>query len=500
MLAAGITHVELLLLLLVSVVMLFAVAAKRIQIPYPIALVIGGLLLGFVPHVPRPQLAPDIVFLVFLPPLLFSASFQISWRDFRNNLVSILMLAFGLVGFTIWGCGLATKSLFPGFTWPLGLVLGSVIATTDAIAATATAKRLGLPRRITDLLEAESLVNDGSGLLALKFTAAIVVSGVTPTFGGGVLQLAYLIAAAVVIGLCVGVVVHYFQRKISDAPIEITITLVAPYVTYLAAESAHCSGVLATIACGLYLGRHRSRFFSLDARIEASAFWHTLDFILNGLVFLLLGLQLPAILADIRSLTVRSVILDGAIFSLVVIVLRLLWVFPGAWFSAKFRQHVLRAKVEPPQGREVFLVGWAGMRGVLALAAAISLPDRLQNGAPFPQRSLIIFLTFCVILTTLVVQGLTMPALIRRLGLAGLGRSRREESWARRQMIEAALSFLQGKELSDPDLAHGDAEALVLYYQRELQVNADSSTPDEETSRRQLKNGGNWAGVAKHRT
>jgi monovalent cation/hydrogen antiporter len=484
--ASGITHFEVLLLLLLSLVTVLAVAAKRIQIPYPIVLVIGGLLLGFVPHVPRPHLAPNVVFLVFLPPLLFSASFQISWRDFRGNLVSIVVLAFGLVGFTIWGCGLFTKSVFPGFSWPLGLVLGSVIATTDAIAATATAKRLGLPRRITDLLEAESLVNDGSGLLALKFTAAIVVSGVTPSFAAGSLQLLYLIAGAVAVGLVAGVVVRYVQRLISDAPIEITITLVAPYVTYLCAEAAHCSGVLATIACGLYLGRHRSLFFSLEARIEASAFWHTLDFILNGLVFLLLGLQLPEILADIRGLSLHTVIIDGALFSGVVIVLRLLWVYPGAWFSTQFKRSILRVAAEQPPGREVFLVGWAGMRGVLALAAAISLPERLQNGAPFPQRSLLIFLTFCVILATLVFQGLTMPALIRRLGLAGLGRSRDEEAQARRQMIEAALLFLREQGQSDPIFAE-DAKALESYYERELHMVGTPTSVVEQTSRGQAE-------------
>src|SRR5581483_11710901 len=219
-------------------------------------------------------------------------------------------------------------------------VLGAVVATTDPISATATARRLGIPRKITDLLEAESLVNDGSGLVALKFTAALVITGVTPSFALGFAELIYLIAAGIAIGLAVALVVHRVQRRITDAPIEITISLVTPYVAYLAAESAHCSGVMATLACGLYLGRRSSGFFSLHARIESAAVWNTLDFILNGVVFLLLGLQLPYILSDIRPLSLRGLVFDGALFSVLVILLRLVWVYPGAWISSQFRQRL----------------------------------------------------------------------------------------------------------------------------------------------------------------
>lgn len=473
---AGLHSFEPVLLILLALVAALAVAAKRIQIPYPIVMVIGGLLLSFIPHVPQPHLAPDVVFLVFLPPLLFSASFHISWRDFRNSLVSIVLLAFGLVGFTVYGVALTTRSVLNGFDWKLGLVLGSVVATTDAIAATATAKRLGLPRHITDLLEAESLVNDGSGLLALNFTVAILVSGATPTVVGGVLQLAYLIAAAVVLGIAAGYIVRFFQTRISDAPVEITISLVTPYVVYLSAEAIHCSGVLATIACGLFLGRHSSGFYSLHARLESSAFWRTLDFILNGLVFLLLGLQLPSILSDIRGMGLRELCVDGLLFCAIVIGLRLLWVYPGAWLSQQIRHRILQQKVTPIDKREVFLVGWAGMRGVLALAAALSLPEKLNNGSPFPQRSLILFLTFCVIMATLVFQGLTMPTLIRTLGLAGRSESAQEETWARHQMIHAALDFLKRSKEQDPSIAEA-ADTLADFYTRELSL---SDKPDAD--------------------
>ncbi len=464
----GINHVELILLALLLLVAALAFLAKRLAIPYPIVLVIGGLCLSLVPQAPRVSLDPNVVFFMILPPLLFSAAFHTSWREFRNNLVSIFMLAFGLVGFTIYGVAAFTHWMLPGFDWKLGLVLGAVVATTDPISATATARRLGIPRKITDLLEAESLVNDGSGLVALKFTAALVVTGVTPSFIVGVGELLYLIFVGVVIGLLVGILIHHVQRRISDAPIEITISLVTPYVAYLAAEGAHCSGVMATLACGLYLGRRSSGFFSLHARIESSAVWNTLDFMLNGIVFLVLGLQLPSILSAIQGFSLRALVIDGALFSLVVILLRLIWVYPGAWISSQIRRQLHLQRVDTFSSAGIFIIGWSGMRGVLALAAAIALPERLNSGAPFPQRNLVIFLTFCVIFATLVLQGLSLPTLIRRLGLTGVSGIRGEEELARRDMIAAALASL---EHSGQDSARDQLEIreqLERYYRRRL--------------------------------
>ena len=438
--AAEISHLELVLLALLFLVAGLAVLAKRLHIAYPIALVISGLIVSFIPHVPRISLDPNVVFLIILPPLVFSAAFHTSWRDFRGNLVSILLLAFGLVGFTVLGVAVATTWMLPGFDWRSGLVLGSVVAATDAIAATATAKRLGLPRGIVDLLEAESLVNDGSGLVALRFTLAMVVTGVTPSFVQGTAVLTYLVLAAIAIGLVIAVGVRLLLSHINDAPVEITISIITPYIAYLAAESAQCSGVLATLACGLYLGRRSSDFYSLHARIEASAVWRTLDFVLNGIVFLMLGLQLPLVLAQIHGVSTWTLVIDGALFSAIVILLRMVWVFPGAWLSSQIR-HFIRQRVEPLSPKLVFLVGWAGMRGVLALAAAMSLPFTLKNGAPFPERNLIIFLAFCAIFATLVVQGLSLPALIRWLNLPGTP-GQQEEDLARREMIAAALESL----------------------------------------------------------
>lgn len=448
-----IQQLEPILILLLLCVVGFGLLAVRLKIPYPILLVMGGLVLSFVPGIPKFQLEPDIVFLGVLPPLLFAAAFTTSWRDFRYNLVSIALLAFGLVGFTVAGVALISRWILPGFDWRLGLVLGAVVSTTDAIAATSIAKRIGLPQRIIDILEGESLINDASGLLALEFAVAIVVTGQTPSVMEGTGRLLYLVIGGVAVGLILGKLIDLLERHIDDAPIEITISVVTPFVAYLAAESIHSSGVLAAVACGLFLGRRSATYFSSVVRIEAWAFWRTLTFVLNGIVFILIGLQLPYIHSRIENLSLADLILRGGLFSLLIIVLRLIWVFPGAYASFYIRRKVLKQRESTPSKRGIFIVGWTGMRGVVALAAAISLPVTISNGMPFPQRDVILFLTFCVIFVTLVLQGLTLPALIRRLGVAPHPLAKCEEIEARKIMIEAALDTLEkSPDRTEPDM------------------------------------------------
>src|SRR6476619_6508848 len=440
---SSIQSVESVLLLLLLFVAGFTLLARKLQTPYPIVLVVAGLVLSLLPGIPRVTLNPDVVFLVVLPPLLFSAAWLTSWRDFVYNLVSISFLAFGLVGFTVLGVAGAAHYAFPGFDWRLGVVLGAVIATTDAIAATSIAKRIGLPQRVVDVLEGESLLNDATGLLALEFGLAIVVAGRTPTITSGFLRLAYLTAAGIVVGLLIGAIIHWLEHHIDDGPIEITISLMIPYAAYLAAEFIHASGILAVVACGLYLGRGSAHFFSPAVRIQANAVWNVFTFITNGFVFVLIGLQLPLVREGIRDYTYGSLLLYGGLFSVLVIVLRLFWVFPGTMLSYWIRRNVLRQNETRPPARQIFVTGWTGMRGVIALAAALSLPESLADGSPFPQRNLIVFLTFSVILVTLVLQGLTLPALIRALGLAGATGPNCEEMEARRIMAEAALEQLE---------------------------------------------------------
>jgi monovalent cation/hydrogen antiporter len=440
---------EIISLLLLFTVVVFATLARKLETPYPIVLVIGGLLLGFVPGMPHVPLNPDVIFLVFLPPLLYGAAWNTSWDDFRYNLTSIAFLAIGLVAFTVAAVALIAPLVLPGFDWRVGFVLGAVVASTDSIAATSIARRVGLPKRIVDVLEGESLANDATGLLALEFGTAIVIFGQVPTIGSAILRLTYLGVAGTLIGLLIARIVEWFEVQIDDAPIEIAISVFVPYSAYLAGELIHASGVLSVVAAGLYLGRKSSRFFSPSVRLQATSVWNALVFILNGFVFILIGLQLPYVLGEIGGFTRSQLLLYGAAFSALLIVLRLAWTFPGAHLAYLVRIRILKQNEVGPGARQVFVVGWTGMRGVIALAAAISLPRTLANGAPFPQRSLIIFLTFSAILVTLVLQGLTLPSVVRALGIAGTPGVACEQDEARGLIIEAALAYLDERRAKD---------------------------------------------------
>ena len=483
----GIHAAELIALLLLVLVVAFAVLAQKIRTPYPIVLVIAGLGLSFLPGIPKVQLNPEVVFLVVLPPLLYSGAWQTSWRDFRENFVSIFMLAVGLVAFTAIGVAFAAPWVFAGFDWRLGLVMGAVLSTTDAIAATAIARRLGLPKRIVDILEGESLVNDATGLVALTFAVALVVTGERPTVAQGILRLTYLILAGIAIGLVIGLVVEWFERRLDDGPIEITVSIVVPYIVYLAAEAAHASGVMAVIACGLYLARKSSEFFSPTVRIQAWAVWDSLTFVMNGLVFMAIGLQLPYVIGELKDYKLSSLVLDGLALSVILILLRLIWMYPGAYMANLIRRKVLGQKVAMPGLRQIFVVGWTGMRGVVALAAAISLPEALDNGAAFPQRNMIIFLTFAVIIVTLVGQGLTLPPLIRALGLSGGIASHEEEHKARQKILRAALARLNQERENDSDEFAEVYDSLVKMYETKIDKFADDHTPQTMRARNHME-------------
>ena len=480
----GLHEVETVFLLLLVLVAVFAIIARRIQIPYPIVLVVAGLAISFVPGLPRISLDPNVVFLVILPPLLYSGAWLTSWREFRFNLVSIALLAVGLVAFTVWGVATFADRFIPGLGWKEGFLLGAVVSPTDAIAATSIARRLGLPRGITDILEGESLVNDATGLVALEFGVMMLVEGHTPTVGAGLLRMLWLIVGGCGIGLMIGVVAAWFERWVDDPPVEIVLSLVVPYVTYLAADGAKASGVLAVVACGLYMSRKSAVFFSARTRIQVSAAWQSLTFVLNGIVFVLIGLQLPYVVEGIRGQGVKGLIVYGAVFSVVLIVLRMVWMYPGAELAYQIRKRVLKQKLERRGAKAVFVVGWTGMRGVVALAAAISLPETLGNGQPFAAKNLIVFLTFSVIVVTLVLQGLTLPPLIRALGLAGDGGSRIEEETARRLVLQEVIAQLQDWRLSageDSATAHEYEDLLDQYGDRLEEL--DGGTEGDRESR-----------------
>jgi CPA1 family monovalent cation:H+ antiporter len=299
-----------------------------------------------------------------------------------------------------------------------------------------------MPQRIVDILEGESLLNDATGLLALQFGVEMVVEGTTPTLGRGLLEFAWLAIGGVLVGLAIGFLVSWLERWVDDGPVEIALSLIVPYATYLAGDAVKASGVIAVVTCGLLVSRRSSNFFSPRVRLQAVAVWEALEFLLNGFVFVLIGLQLPYVLSGIRGWSRLSLVGYGLAFSGILLALRMLWMFPasqGAWWV---RTRIAHQRYEKPAASQVFVLGWTGMRGVVALAAADSLPLTLDDGSPFPQRSLILFLTFSVILLTVVVQGLSLPWLIRALGLPTQDVSFCEEGQARQLMMRAAIDFL----------------------------------------------------------
>ena len=481
-------HVDYIVVLLLA--LLFAVAAvagfaRRFAVSYPIALVIFGLLCSLLPHVPRIPLPPSVVFLVILPPLLYIAAWQTSWREFKYNLLSIAGLAVFLVFFTAIGVAFAAKWWLPGFDWRLGFLLGAVVSPTDAVAATSIARRVGMPQKIVDLLEGESLLNDATGLLALQFGVEMVVEGTTPTIGRGLLDFAWLTIGGALVGLAIGFVVIWLEQWVDDGPVEIALSLIVPYATYLGGEAVHASGVIAVVACGLLISRRSSKFFSPGVRLQAIAVWDALEFLLNGFVFVLIGLQLPYVLAGIHGRSKLGLLEAGIAFSVILVMLRMAWMFPASRAAWWVRTHIARQTYEKPRLNQVFVVGWTGMRGVVALAAANSLPLTLDDGSPFPQRNFIIFLTFSLILVTLVLQGLSLPWLVRTLGVSRRDTSFCEAGEARQLLLRAAIDFLGERRNSAQ--GEGDVhlyEDLLHQYEHKIEeitvCGPDGKPPEEE--------------------
>ena len=460
---------ELILLVLVAFMAALTAVAQRLKVPYPIVLVVGGLALSLVPVFPDITLNPNFIFLVVLPPLLYASALQTSWREFRDNLFTILLLAFGLVAFTVAGVALGARLLLPGFDLASGAVLGAVVSATDTIAASSVGRRVGLPRDLIEIIEGESMVNDAASLVALQFALGIVVSGSVPSFLGGAVELLILIVGGVAAGLVVGKVVYLLQRPVSGSAEQTLVSLATPYVAYLLAESMHASGVLATVCCGLYLGRKSSEAFTSEARLESQAVWNTIEFVLNGFVFMLIGLQLPRVLDLMRPLDWPHLLEGSAFISLLLLGLRMAWIYPVAHLASFVRKRLLRQHDSMEvNNRRAFVIGWAGMRGVLTLAVALSLPETTSAGAPFPHRDAIIFLAFAAILVSLTGQGLTLPWIIRKLRVCASAGMLEEERRARRTLIKAALKMLEHLRLETPEQAQVTTELIERYYRQRL--------------------------------
>ncbi len=430
---------EVVLFLLLCAVALGWVA-RRLNFPYPIALVIGGAALGFLPELPQLPFDPQFILVLVLPPILYQTALLTSWRDFKANIGPISLLAVGLVIATTLAVGAALRFVVPDIPWAAAFVLGAIVSPPDAVAATAIMTRLNVPRRVVTILEGESLVNDASGLVLYKFAVAAVLTGAF-SFLDASAQFVGVAIGGMIIGVLLGRFFVFIHRHLGDVFIEVLMTLSVPYITYILAESLHVSGVLAVVAAGLVRGRYSPEIVSAEMRIIARSVWNLLVFLLTSLVFILIGLQLSGIVGRLTGYSATELVLYGTLVSAVAIAVRFAWIYPATYLPRMLSAR-LRERDPAPAEAELFIMSWCGMRGIVSLAAALALPLALEGGAPFPGRDLIIFLTFVVIAVTLVVQGLSLALLIRTLRVGTDWSEHEEEQHARFALGKAAIAAI----------------------------------------------------------
>jgi CPA1 family monovalent cation:H+ antiporter len=451
---------------LLGAVTVLAGVARHVGLPSPIVLVVCGLLVGLVPGLPSVALDPDLVFFVFLPPLVYGAGFNSSPRDLRAQARRIGVLAIGLVAASTAAVAVAIKLVVPGFGWPEAFVLGAILAPTDPVAAVSIMSRLRVDPRLSAVIEGESLVNDGTGLVLYRLAVGATVSGTFSVLDGA-WQLVATGTGGVLVGLAVGWLISRLRGRVDDVPIEITLSLFTPYAAYIAAEALGASGILAAVSVGLYLGARSEGLFSATARIEAQGFWNALMFILESSLFLLMGLQIRDVVNGIEDLDAGRVTLTVLVTLVVVLGLRVAWMFSVG--PALRRAIPGDPREEPPElsAGERLVAGWAGMRGAVSLAAALAIPATVDGGDPFPQRPLIVFTVFCVIVVGLLLQGLTLPALIER---TGIGRAEADEAadeaLARAAAAEAALQRLREMEADEHEDDRATEHLRELYEAR----------------------------------
>jgi len=436
--------------LILAAAMLLAVA-PTLHIPYPILLVLGGLAIGLIPGMPEFELRPELVFFGVLPPLLYGAAFFTSLRDLRTSARPIGLLAIGLVVVTTVGVAVVAHALIDDLSWASAFVLGAIVSPTDPLAATAIARRFGVPRKLVTIVEGESLVNDGTGLVLYRVAVAAVVTGSFSTlYTGGLFVV--VAAGGIAVGLLVGWLIRQIRMRLDNPPAEITLSLLTGYIAFIPAELMGVSAVLAAVTAGVYLGWHTPELTTPQVRLQGVAVWEIAQYMLNALLFALVGLQLPVVIDALGDFSAATLVWWGVLVSLTVIVLRFGWVFAvlhaPKWIARRMSNW-----------RGAVFLSWTGMRGAVSLAAALAIPLRTDAGEPFPGRDLILFLTFAVILVTLVGQGLTLPFVIRTLGIEDDGKDDREDAKARIHAAEAALARLE--ELVEEDWVREDTAERV---------------------------------------
>jgi CPA1 family monovalent cation:H+ antiporter len=453
---------------LLAAVALLAAVGRRIGLPDPIVFALGGLALAVVPGIPPIALPPSLVLVIFLPPLIFAAAQDTSWAEMRQEARPILLLAVGLVVVTMVAVAAVARALVPGLTWAAALTLGAIVAPPDTVAAKAIADTLRLPRRMVATLGGEGLVNDATALVAFQVASGAAVAGTMLEVGPATLRVVYAAAVSVAIGVAVGWAGRHALAAAGEPAVENTVTLLLPFGAFLPAEAVHGSGVLAVVALALYLSRFSVLLASSASRLQGRVLWEMIDFVLTGLSFVLVGLQLRS---STQALLARPalVLLASALVGLTVIAVRPLWVFTTSWLSHGVRAMLAEHELtERPTVSHLAVLSWSGMRGVISLAVALSLPQFTASGAPFPERDLIVFIAFAVILMTLIGQGLTLPLLIRRLGVTEVGvRVEKQEISARLRMARAALDQLDAlaQETRSPPQA---VDRVALFYATRL--------------------------------
>jgi CPA1 family monovalent cation:H+ antiporter len=465
-------EIELVVIALLVAVALLASAARAADLPYPVVLVLGGIVMGFVPGLPEVRLNPDLVLVIFLPPLIYASAFFTNLSDLRRDLRPISMLAIGLVLATTGTVALAAHAAIDGMSWAAAFTLGAIVAPTDTVAVSAILQRMNLPRRTLNVLEGESLINDGTALVAYKVAVAAVVHGSFSVADAGF----HFVADAgggILIGLAAGFVIAEVRRRLDDPLIENTISLLSGYAAYVPAERVGASGVLAAVTVGIYIGLRAPAIVSPATRLQGSMLWEVLVFLLNAMLFVLIGLQLPVIIDGLGGYSTGTLIGSGLLVSAVVILTRLFWQHTIVFLiRAIDRRPELIVQRTTWQTRTVS--AWAGIRGAVSLAAALALP------LDFPQRDLLIFLTFCVIAVTLVGQGMTLPYVIRRLGVSDGGRVEQEELKARLLVTKAAIARID--ELGGEEWTRDDTvqrmRGLYDYRKRRLAAQAGKVEDD----------------------
>jgi Na+/H+ antiporter len=475
--ASAAEHIELVVFGLLVAVAALAVVARLVRVPYPILLTIGGLAIGFIPGVPDIELDPDIVLLVFLPPLLYAAAFFSNLRELRANARPIGLLAIGLVVVTTLAVA-AVAHYAIGLEWPVAFVLGAIVSPTDAVAPATILRRLGVPRRVVTIVEGENLTNDWTALVTYKFAVAAVVTGSFSLLEAGP-KFILTGVGGIAIGVVAGLAIAWVRKRLDDPPTEITISLLTPYAVYLPAEELGLSGVIAAVTVGVVLGWRASELTTHTTRLQAYAVWEILQFLLNAVLFVLIGLQMHVVLDQITGYDTGQLLGYAALVSAVVIVVRIVWVFGLGLLDKRVRRGIA-GPADGDDWKEVTLVAWSSMRGAVSLAAALAIPLTTDAGAAFPERDLVLFLTFSVIIATLVLQGLAFPLVIKALRLEDDTSDADEELDARIATAYAALDRIE--ELAEADWVPEDTMERVRnmydYRRRRFSSRLDDHSPE----------------------